>query len=128
MAKKRISIQAAKAKGRKFQQWVASEISRITGLPWGPDEPIASREMGQNGVDIRLVGEAKEICPYSVECKRCEKWKMREWIKQAQDNCMKSTDWVLFIRSSRERPIAVIDAAVFFRLTGKFKNGEPGLK
>ena len=55
-----IKTSSAKAKGRSLQQWVCQKISDLLNIPWGKDELIASREMGQSGVDIRLIGEAQE--------------------------------------------------------------------
>ena len=81
-----ISISSRKGKGRQLQQSVAKRISDLIELPWGKDEQIASREMAQSGTDIRLIGEAKELFPWSVECKRQESWGVHEWIKQAKMN------------------------------------------
>lgn len=117
--KKRISVQAAKSKGRILQQWTAQQISDITGLPWGPDEMIASREGCQNGTDIRLVGEALKLFPFSVENKRTENFSVPAWIEQAKSNQIPNTDWLLIVKRSREKPIAIMDAEVFFKLFGK---------
>ena len=114
--KKRISVQSAKAKGRKLQQWVADKISKLTDIPWGKDELIASREMGQSGTDIRLIGKAKQLFPFSVECKWQETWSIPSFIKQAKANQQKDTDWLLFCKRNSEDPIVVLDAAVFFKL------------
>jgi len=107
---------SAKAKGRKLQQWVASQISKVTGIPWGKDELIASREMGQTGVDIRLIGEALEKFPFSVECKRCEKLSIQSWIKQAKENKLPNTDWLLIFRRSNEKAMIVMEAERFFMM------------
>ena len=64
-----ISVASRKAKGRRLQQWVAKEISKITGFECGTDCEIESRPMGQNGPDIRLEKKVLEIFPYSIECK-----------------------------------------------------------
>ena len=71
---------SAKAKGRRLQQWVMQRVADLLHMPCGPDTRIASREMGQNGVDIRLVGRAALLFPFSVECKNCERWNFPEWI------------------------------------------------
>lgn len=107
---------SCKAKGRTFQQWVAKKISEVTCIPFGKDELIASREMGQSGTDIRLIGDAKKLFPYSVECKNQETWSVVKWIEQAKSNQEKNTDWVLFIKKNRHEPVVVIDAEHFFKL------------
>ena len=63
--KRRIKPSSAKAKGRSLQQWVCQKISDLLGIEWGKDELIASREMGQSGTDIRLLGGPEEIPLFS---------------------------------------------------------------
>lgn len=116
MVMARIKTSSAKAKGRSLQQWACQKISDLLGMPWGKDESIASREMGQNGTDIRLVGEAQERFPFSVECKWQETWSVPAWIKQAKENTKKGTDWLLIMKRSREKPVIVMDGEVFFEL------------
>ena len=114
--KKRITVSSAKAKGRRLQQLVAEKISKLTGIPFGKDELIESREMGQSGVDIKLIGEAREKFPYSVECKAQETWSVHSWIEQAKTNVMPGTEWLLVCKKSGKQPVAVIDLETFFRL------------
>lgn len=114
--KKTISTSARKAKGRSLQQWTCQKISDLLGIPWGQDELIASREMGQSGTDIRLIGEAQERFPFSVECKHQEKWNIPAWIRQAQDNQKEGTDWLLVVKKNRAKPIIIMDADRFFDL------------
>ena len=114
--KKSISISSRKAKSRKCQQWTAKKISDLIGLPWGPDEQIASREMGQSGVDVRLVGEALEQFPWSVECKWEENWSVPSAIRQAMENQKNGTDWLLILKKNHHDFIAILDGDVFFDL------------
>ena len=116
--KRRISVSAGKAKGRRLQQWTAKWISVITGIPWGKDELIASREMGQSGVDVRLIGEAKKLFPFSVECKNCEKWSIHQWIEQAKQNIMSDTEWLLIAKRNHMDPVVIMDADYFMKLMG----------
>ena len=119
MAKKRIKTSSAKAKGRNLQQWACRKISELLDIPWGKDELIASREMGQSGTDIRLVGEAQKRFPFCVECKWQETWSVPAWIKQAKANQKKGLDWLLIIKRSYEKPVIVMDAERFFDLLKK---------
>jgi hypothetical protein len=114
-----ISISSRKAKGRRLQQYIANKISEITGIPWGQDELISSREMGQGGTDVRLIGKARELFPFSVECKSQEKWSIHAWIKQAKDNIIEGTDWILFSKRNREKPTVTLDADVLFEIYGE---------
>lgn len=111
-----ISIKSRKAKGRLLQNWVAKKVSDLLGIPWGKDEAIQGREMGQQGTDLKLYGEAKEKFNFSVECKACESWALPTWINQAKDNQLKGTYWLLVCKKNREKPIIVIDAEAFFEI------------
>jgi len=119
-----ISIKSRKAKGRNFQQWVAQKISDMLEIPWGKDELIRSREMGQSGTDISLIGEALKLFPYAVEIKHQETWAIPSWIKQAKSNQKKDSEWLLFVKKNNEKPIVVIDAEVFFDLYKRLLNWE----
>lgn len=110
---------SAKAKGRRLQQWVAEQIGKITGLPVGKDEMIASREMGQSGVDVRLIDKAKILFPYSVESKNTEHFNIWQTIEQAKSNQMENTDWLVIAKRNHHAPIAILDAEVFFKLVDK---------
>lgn len=123
----RIKTSSAKAKGRNLQQWVCKKISELLDIPWGKDELIASREMGQPGTDVRLVGEAQERFPFSVECKWQESWSVLAWIKQAQENQKAGTDWLLVIKKNRIKPVVVMDGERFFELLRKNLNNKKGV-
>lgn len=114
--KRSITRASAKDKGRRLQQMVCQKASELIGLPWGKDCPIESRPMGQSGADVRLDTEARELFPFSVECKWCEAWSIPEWIRQAQANEMKDTNWVLVVKRSHVDPVVIIDMNTFFEL------------
>lgn len=126
MMKRRIKPSSAKAKGRSLQQWVCQKISDLLGIEWGKDELIASREMGQAGTDIRLMGEAQERFRFSVECKNQERWSVLAWIEQAKQNQKEGTDWLLVIRKNRIDPVIVMDANRFFDILGRKEDGTCG--
>ena len=107
---------SCKAKGRKLQQYVAEQISNILDIPWGKDELIRSREMAQSGVDVVLLGRAKEKFPWSIECKNTEKLNLWDAIRQARDNQQDGTDWLLVVKKNHEGPVVCIDSMVFFKL------------
>lgn len=107
---------SAKDKGKRLQKKVADLISQLTGLEVGPDCPIESRQMGQNGPDIRLDQEARRRFPFTVECKNQENWSVPSGIDQAKANLYKDTDWLLVLAKNRFRPVVVLDCEVFFDL------------
>jgi hypothetical protein len=114
-----ISIASRKAKARELQKSVALKISELTGIKCGKDELIESREMGQAGTDIKLIGEAKIKFPFAVECKRQEKFNLHEAVKQAKANQDKGTDWLVVSRRSNEDAIVSMDLDAFFRLLAR---------
>lgn len=123
-----MKISSRKAKARQLQQWAAKKISRLIKLEYGVDQPIASREMGQSGTDVRLLPEALERFPWSVECKRQENMSVPSWIKQAQSNLLPHTDWLLICKRNREKPIIILDADVFFEVLKRIPKKRKGRK
>jgi hypothetical protein len=124
--KKRITVASAKGKGRRLQQWTAKKISELLDLPWGSEEQIASREMGQAGTDIRLVADAKELFPWSVECKNTESWGVPSFIKQAKENQLPGTDWLVVMTKNHHENIVVLDAEVFFDILRLMRGSKKG--
>ena len=116
MSKKKIKPRSAKNKGRKLQVWVAQKISELTGISYGMDKEIESRQMGQAGTDVRLSKEALKEFPYSVECKAVEKLSLPSWIEQAKENQVEGTNWLVIFKRSRDKPVVVMDAERFFEL------------
>lgn len=111
-----IKSSSAKKKGRTLQNWTCQKIADLLTLPWGKDEMIASREMGQSGTDVRLIGAARAQFPYSVECKNQEVWSVPAWIEQAKSNQAPDTDWLLVLKKNRIPPVVMMDAERFFTL------------
>jgi len=120
--RKKISVSSGKAKARNLQQWVCGKISEFSGLPWGKDEEIASREMGQTGPDVRLSANARRMFPFTVECKSGKQWNLPSAVKQCQANIYPSTEWLVVLDrphrdvGKRMPPIVVVDGERFFRI------------
>ena len=116
MAKKRISVSAAKAKGRNLQNEICQRVAKVTGIPWGKDKDIEGRPMGQSGVDVCLRGRAKELFNFSCECKYQESWSLPAWIKQAKANLLEGENWLLFFRRNHTPTFVAMEADTFFSL------------
>lgn len=117
MTKQRIKISSAKAKGRRLQQWVAKQISKLLGIPHGRDELIQSRPMGQAGTDIILMGSAAEDFPFAIECKSGEHIGWQAAIRQAKTNQGKFPNWMIFLKCKNfQKPVVIMDAEVFFEI------------
>ena len=61
-----MKTQSAKAKGRRFQQWVRDKLIETLGVH---PEDIESRSMGAGGEDLIMARAARKKFPYSIECK-----------------------------------------------------------
>jgi hypothetical protein len=119
--KPRISIASAKDKARRLQKYVAQKITDITGIPNGKDCLIESREMGQDGVDVKLYGIAREKFPFAIECKNQETWSVPAFIRQAKVYAKGDLpDWLLFMKKNYHEEIVVMDANFFFDLYGQY--------
>jgi hypothetical protein len=100
-AGKRIKVQSAKGKGMNFQREICQKISDLIGIPYlrgNDDSLIESRGGGQHGVDIILRGEAKKRFPFSIEVKNQENMNLVGTIKQAQENQVDGTTWLVVHR------------------------------
>lgn len=122
--KKRISVAAAKDKGRRLQKRILKLAADLLGVPCGPDEDLASRPMGQSGTDIRISPKLLKKFPYSIECKNQETWSIVQWIKQAKENQKAGTEWLLFVSKNHHDDIVVMTVEHFFELLKRIHNAE----
>ena len=107
-----MKAQSAKAKGRRFQQWVRNKLIEILNIH---PEDIESRSMGAGGEDLIMARAAREKFPYSVECKNQEKVNIWESYKQAVENS-KDYEPILIIKRNNHKPLVLIDAEHFLKL------------
>lgn len=73
--------QSAKAKGRRFQQEVRDAL--LETFPQLKADDIRSTSMGSGGEDIQLSPAAREVIPFSIECKNVEAINIWRAIDQA---------------------------------------------
>lgn len=106
---------SAKAKGRKFQQFIRDKI-----LALFPDKleagDVVSTSMGAGGVDIKLSPAALRLFPYAIECKKHAKIAIYSWYDQATSNAG-THEPLLFIQADRRKALVVVDADHFLELT-----------
>ena len=110
-----MKTQSAKAKGRRFQQWVRDLL--IEDLDIHPED-IESRSMGAGGEDLIMARAAREKFPMSIECKNQEKVNVWKSYEQAKANCG-DYEPVLFIKKNNSKPLVVVDAEFFVSLFGE---------
>ena len=103
---------SAKAKGRRFQQWVRDQL--IEQLNVHPED-VESRSMGAGGEDLIMARAAREKFPYSIECKNQETLNVWKSYEQAESNSGKYEP-VVFIKRNNQKPLVVVDAEYFVRL------------
>ena len=107
-----IKTQSAKAKGRRFQQWVRDIL--IEKLNVHPED-VESRSMGAGGEDLIMARAAREKFPYSIECKNQESLNVWKSYEQAESNSGKYEP-VVFIKRNNQKPLVVVDAEYFVKL------------
>ena len=106
---------SAKAKGRKFQQWVRDQL--IEQLNVHPED-VESRSMGAGGEDLIMARAAREKFPFSIECKNQESLNVWKAYEQAESNS-KDYEPIVFIKRNNQKPLVVIDAEYFIRTYDK---------
>ena len=116
-----MKTQSAKAKGRRLQQWIRDVL--IEKLNIHPED-IESRSMGAGGEDLIMARAARELFPYSVECKNQEKINVWESYKQADDNS-KDYEPIVVMKRNNQKPLVVVDAEYFVNL---YKNTDKSSK
>ena len=107
-----MKTQSAKAKGRRFQQWVRNLL--IEELSVHPED-IESRSMGAGGEALIMAHAAREKFPYSIECKNQESLNVWKSYEQAESNSG-DHEPILFIKRNNQKPLVVIDAEYFVKL------------
>ena len=122
---------SAKAKGRKFQQWVRDQI--IKTFPELTSDDVRSTSMGASGDDILLSSHAIRLFPYSVECKARHAIAVYAWLDQLTDrsdspvgldsgierdvvhNDIKRSP-IVFAKGNHREPIVIMYAEDFLKL------------
>ena len=107
--------QSAKSKGRKFQQWVRDLL--IEKLDIHPED-IESRSMGAAGEDIMMARSARNLFPFSIECKNQQSLNIWKAYEQSEEN---SGDYepIVFLKRNNIKPLVLVDAEYFVELYKK---------
>jgi hypothetical protein len=106
---------SAKAKGRNLQKKVRELL--IEHLNIDPED-IESRSMGAGGEDLIMAKAARNLFPYSIECKNQEALNIWAAYKQAEENC-KGYEPLAVIKRNHHKPLAVVDLEAFILLNRK---------
>ena len=100
---------SAKAKGRRFQQWVRDQL--IEQLEIHPED-IESRSMGAGGEDLIMARAAREKFPYSIECKNQERVSIWKAYAQCEHNS-NGNEPLLIVKRNHHKALAIVDAEHF---------------
>ncbi|UZK70791.1 hypothetical protein OKW76_07145 [Sphingomonas sp. S1-29] len=113
----RISIKAAKAKGRNAQQWVRDAI--LARFPSMTPDDCRSCPMGSGGADIQLSAMAKTILPISIEVKSKATGFTPVYAALEQADRKDGLEPVAFVRQDRRKMLAVVDAEYLLDLLAR---------
>ena len=110
-----MTTKSNKAKGRRLQNWVRDNL--LLRFETLTDNDIHCAIMGEKGADIKLSNRAKDLIPYSFECKNKETFKgIYDVIKQAHSQCENNQVPIGVIKMNYFEPLVVVDASHFFNL------------
>ena len=115
-AKRRITVQSGKAKGRNLQKWVRDRLIDLLGVH---PEDVESRSMGAAGEDIIMSRACREKFPFSVECKNVEKINVWDCYKQAATNCPEGAEPLLVFKKNNQKAKVMLDADYFIAMQAK---------
>ena len=106
---------SAKAKGRNFQNKVREMIIKKLGIN---EHDIKTAVMGESGEDIILSPAARDLIPFSFECKNQERLNIWESLSQSEDNCGEHIPAVVFKRNRTKTYIA-LELEEFLKIIGE---------
>jgi len=108
-------VRSAKAKGRMLQNLVRDRI--LAMFPHlEPETDVRSAIMGEPGEDIKLSKKARQVFPYSVECKSLKTISVYRHYEQCIKNCPKGATPLVVIKENRKKPLAVVDFEYFMEM------------
>jgi len=107
-----VKTSSAKAKGRRFQQWVRDQL--IEQLDVHPED-VESRSMGAGGEDLIMARAAREKFPYSIECKNQESINIWKSYDQAKENAG-DHEPIVVLKRNNTKPLVLVDADYFVAL------------
>lgn len=121
--KKRMLTSSAKSKGRKLQDLVRDSLrSHLIGInpTFTLDRlnlGIKSAIMGESGCDVMITDlEFRNLIPFDIECKNCEKWNMSSFWNQTIANCDAARIPLLVLKKNRSEVLCTLRFVDLLRL------------
>jgi hypothetical protein len=136
-------VSSMKAKARRLQNGVVEALKEAWGMT---EDDVKPALMGEKGKDILLLSErARNVFPFSTECKNTERLQIWDALKQAESNRGDLIPLLVFTRN-RHKTYAILEFSVLIgllklvnpefsdvrqpppetHLPGSSKNGIPG--
>lgn len=94
-----------------LQNWVKEKI--LKKFPTLTIDDVRSTSMGNGGEDVQLSAAAREIFPYTVECKNNARIAVYKFYEQAQAHGRGEP--LVVIKQNRSKPLVIVDADYFFK-------------
>ena len=117
------SAKASKAKGRRLQNLVRDKLREIYTSKLHEDD-IKSQTMGMTGEDIVLSPAAREVCPFSFECKNVERLQMWQAIEQCEANKPDVSAPAIVFKKNGKEPYVAIPFTIFCDMLQKERISE----
>jgi hypothetical protein len=103
-----LKTSSLKAKGRRLSQLVKDKI--LENFPVLQSDDIIVQSSGVTGEDLVLSPKAREMFPFSIECKNQEKVNVWQSFEQCYKNAYQINQTpLLVIARNRTEPLAVIE-------------------
>lgn len=102
-----MKAQSCKAKGRRFQQFIVSDLLAL--FPHLTADDIRSTSMGAGGEDIQLSAHARLAFPFSIEAKNQERLNVWSAIEQCHANCPNGARPLVLMKRNKSKPYAIIE-------------------
>lgn len=98
--------QSCKAKGRRLQQLIVSDL--LERFPHLGDDDVRSTSMGAHGEDVQLSAAARRLIPYSFEAKNQERINIWSAIEQSETNKPSGTHSIIVFKKNGQAAYAAI--------------------
>ena len=105
-----------KGKGRRLQNYLKDKLYDY--FPALRQGDVKTAVMGESGEDIILSPAARDVIPFSFECKNQERLNIWESLSQAEDNCEENIPAVVFKRN-RTKTYITLELEEFLKIIGE---------
>ena len=116
-----MKTRSAKAKGRRLQDWVRTQLVKKLGLPANTDL-VTTAIMGEKGMDVKVVSTLRNKWPFSIECKNRETfsgiYKILEQSAKQDSNLIP----LAFLKMNNMKPLVILEAETFLEIYFNDKN------